>query len=96
VEEDYQIYVPNTFTPDNDGINDYFFAKGTEGALEFRMEVYDRWGLLIWEGHKMSKKWDGTYLNEPVPMDTYVWKVEVLFPNDEENRVFIGHVNVLK
>jgi len=95
VKEDYQIYVPNTFTPDNDGINDFFFAKGTEGALEFRMEIYDRWGLLIWEGHKMSSQWDGTYLNAPVPMDTYVWKVQVLIPNDEEQRVYIGHVNVL-
>jgi gliding motility-associated-like protein len=96
VEEDYQIYVPNTFTPDDDGLNDFFFAEGTEGALEFRMEVYDRWGLLLWEGHRMSAKWDGTYLNVPVQIDTYVWKVEVLFPNDEEQRVYIGHVNVLK
>jgi hypothetical protein len=44
----------------------------------------------------MSDQWDGTYLNGEVPMDTYVWKVEVLFPNDTEARVYIGHVNVLK
>ena len=68
------IYVPNTFTPNGDGLNDTFGVAG-EAIEEFRMQVFNRWGQLVFESKNAMDRWDGTYMGEPVPMGTYVYKV---------------------
>lgn len=68
------IYVPNTFTPNGDGLNDTFGVTG-EAIEEFRMQVFNRWGQLVFESKNAMDRWDGTYLGEPVPMGTYVYKI---------------------
>lgn len=68
------IYVPNTFTPNGDGLNDTFGVAG-EAIEEFRMQVFNRWGQLVFESKNAMDRWDGTYLGEAVPMGTYVYKI---------------------
>jgi gliding motility-associated-like protein len=55
------IYVPSSFTPDNDGVNDYFLAVG-EYIDEFEMTIYNRWGELIFQGFDINRGWDGSFL----------------------------------
>ncbi|MDX1652160.1 MAG: gliding motility-associated C-terminal domain-containing protein [Brumimicrobium sp.] len=88
------IYVPNTFTPDNNGFNDFFFPKG--GNIdEFEMLIFNRWGEVIFESNDFHKKWDGTYKGEPVKDGTYVWKI--IYSDFHGNKEEItGHVNVLR
>jgi gliding motility-associated-like protein len=69
------LYVPNTFTPGPDYLNDIFYAEG-EAILEFHMQIFDRWGERIFESYKQSEGWDGTYKGKPVPLDTYVWIID--------------------
>ena len=88
------LYVPNTFTPDGDGINDGFFAYATEIA-EFRLLVFNRWGEQIYQADQLGKAWDGTYHGVESPIDTYVWRVDLKELNGKKRTVF-GHVNLVR
>lgn len=68
------IYVPNSFTPNGDGINDFFSVKG-EAIQSFTLEIYNRWGQLIFQTRDVTASWDGTYKGQVVPMGAYVYKL---------------------
>ncbi len=87
------IYIPNTFTPNGDGLNDTFGVAG-EAILEFNMKIFNRWGQLIYETSNANERWDGTYLGQKVPMGTYVYKVTASSPNGaRQNKE--GNINVV-
>jgi len=88
------IYVPNTFTPDGRGHNEYFFPKG--GNIKtYEMLIFNRWGELIFESYDFEGKWDGTYNGQPCPDGTYVWKI--IYTDLEGNKEeIVGHVNLLR
>ena len=67
-------YIPNTFTPNDDGINDTFGISG-EAIKEFTMSIYDRWGQLLYETSDANKRWDGTFLGKKVSTGSYVYKI---------------------
>jgi gliding motility-associated-like protein len=96
VKPTYVLYIPNTFTPNNDGLNDGFFAKGV-GIATFNLKIYDRWGHLIFEANDINDKWDGTAKgsSETIKEDVYVWKAEVRDILDRNHKL-TGHVTVLK
>ena len=88
------IYVPNTFTPDGNGINDYFYAKGGN-IKNFEMTIFNRWGELIYESSNLNEKWNGTYNDLPCPDGTYIWKIS--YEDFEYNKEdLVGHVNLLR
>jgi gliding motility-associated-like protein len=70
-----QIYVPNAFTPNNDGKNDILkpIPVGMQTFRYFR--VYNRYGQLVFETNKPFAGWDGYYKSSPAPQGTYVWEV---------------------
>lgn len=89
------IYVPNSFTPNNDGINDIFRPEGLN-VREFRMEIYNRWGDLIFETEDVDEGWNGSVRGGQhyVQIDTYVW---VIFHDTKEGMERLtGHVNVIR
>lgn len=91
---DGAIYVPNTFTPNGDGINDLFVVKGKD-IKTFEFWIFDRWGELIFHTNNMNTYWDGTFGGKPVQIDAYIWKMEY---EDYQNHYgnLIGHVNVIR
>jgi gliding motility-associated-like protein len=68
------VFIPNAFTPNGDGLNDYFevFAAGVQ---EYRILIFDRWGKLIYQSDNPANPWDGKYNGNKVPMDIYVYRV---------------------
>jgi gliding motility-associated-like protein len=71
-----EIYVPTTFTPNKDGINDVFKITAI-GLQSFAyLKVFNRWGQLVYSSNSPNKTWDGTFKGKPVPTGTYVWAVE--------------------
>jgi gliding motility-associated-like protein len=67
------IKAPNTFTPNNDGINDYFFIT-VIGYGEFEsLKIYNRYGQLVFETKSADNKWDGKYNGKPANPGTYYW-----------------------
>jgi gliding motility-associated-like protein len=91
---DGTLYVPNTFTPNGDGFNDLFYALASEVKV-FKMYVFDRWGLKIFESNDLRKSWDGTYGGAAAPIDTYVWRIDYEEESGEKHKVF-GHVNLIR
>lgn len=87
------LYIPNTFTPNGDGINDTFGING-EAVKEFNLVIYNRWGDLIFQSDQFDKRWDGTYKGKKVPCGSYVYKVMASGPtgNKETSE---GNVNVI-
>jgi gliding motility-associated-like protein len=55
-----QIFIPNAFTPNNDGVNDVFRARGPDYE-KFYLAIYNRWGELIFESERMKDGWDGKH-----------------------------------
>ncbi|MGB0918426.1 MAG: gliding motility-associated C-terminal domain-containing protein, partial [Flavobacteriales bacterium] len=93
------IYLPNAFTPGINGINDYFFPQGEGIDLEsYDMEIYDRWGKVVWYTGKYAKKWDGSNKNtgKEAPVGTYVYKITFREFADLDRHVVKGIVNLIR
>lgn len=97
VEPDFTLYIPNSFTPNGNGLNDEFYPKG-ENIAEFEMLIYNRWGNLVFRADDISKHWNGTWQGkggEIVEQDVYVYIIN-LKDKVGQKRQFIGHVTVIK
>ena len=68
------LYVPNSFTPNDDGKNDIFLAYGTLIG-QFEMRIFNRWGQLIFLSDDITKGWDGKYKNSFAQEDVYVYQL---------------------
>ena len=66
------IFIPNVFTPNGDGLNDYFRAIAN-GVDEFSLQIFNRWGQLLFETTDPEKGWDGRVNDYYAPDGTYVW-----------------------
>jgi gliding motility-associated-like protein len=94
IEEEYWIYVPNTFTPDGNQFNNTFKASMIN-IKETEVTIYDRWGQEVFHSTSIRWEWDGTYKDLLVPDGTYTYKIKYVSRSNFED-VLIGHVNVLK
>lgn len=68
------VYVPNSFTPNGDGMNETFGAY-SESVKAFNMEIYDRWGELVFESSNIENRWDGKFKGHAAPQGSYVYKI---------------------
>ncbi len=80
------IFIPNTFSPNGDGTNDYFFPRGVGLYSIKNMQVFNRWGQLVFERRNVavnnpSTGWDGTINGQPAPADVYIYVIEVYCTN---------------
>ena len=93
INMEFYIYVPNTFTPDGDNLNDTFYPV-TVGADELTLYIFDRWGELVFESSD-GTPWNGVYRGEWVKTDVYVWKIKVK-TFEGRKLEFIGQVTALR
>jgi len=91
----YTFYIPNAFTPNDDGINDFFFAKGAN-VLDFEMYIYDRWGMQVFYSNDIKKGWDGKVngAGDVAQQDVYVYKVYIK-DNLKQDHEYIGSVTLV-
>lgn len=88
------LYVPNAFTPDGDGTNDVFMAKGTH-IQEFQLLIFDRWGTVVYKTDNLMSGWDGTVNGNEAKQDVYVYKIQYK-TNESEVLTKEGHLSLLK
>ncbi|MBL7917289.1 MAG: gliding motility-associated C-terminal domain-containing protein [Bacteroidia bacterium] len=101
VKNDFGVYVPNSFTPNYDEVNDYFFPVFSPYGLDpkvFEMEIFDRWGHSVFKTTDINVAWDGTMNNkgdEFIQEGVYVYKIKY---KDMEGKIYhkTGHVTLLK
>lgn len=96
IEPHFNFYIPNAFTPGNDGKNDIFTAVG-EAIDDFSMQIFDRWGELIYETSSLEKGWDGSAKNgsEISMTGVYVYNIRIKDWQGVHHK-FIGKVSLLK
>ena len=74
VTDNFDMYAPSAFTPNNDGINDEFNLYITEAAT-YLLTIFDRWGKTVFQTDDPSKGWDGTQRGKKCPPGIYVWNL---------------------
>jgi len=92
------IGIPNIFSPNGDGINDYFFPREilSRGVTNFRMQVFNRWGLLVFETRSVNGRgWDGRFNGKDQPQDVYVYMIEAGFANGVAEK-YQGNVTLIR
>jgi gliding motility-associated-like protein len=94
VEPVYTFFIPNAFRPNSSGRNDYFFPKG-EAFVNYRMFIYDRWGMTLYEGSEGDIGWDGSFKGKQVPNGVYVYRIIAQDWSGEE-RVYNGSVALIR
>lgn len=95
-----QLFIPNTFTPNGDGQNDYFYPQG-KGVGKIKMFIiYNRWGQKVFErsnfdANVREQGWDGTFQGKPLNPDSFVYTLEATCDNGE-TVFFKGDVTIIK
>lgn len=84
--------IPNTFTPNNDGINDTWRIDYLNTYPDNRVQVFTRTGQLVFESRGYNTPWDGTIKGKPLPFDTYYYIIE---PGNGRDPL-TGYVTIIK
>lgn len=95
VIHDWNIYVPNSFSPNNDGLNDVFIPVGY-GLDEIEINIYDRWGTLVFKTKELKEGWNGFNKNKLCKEDTYVYKIYFSAMNSTRSYERIGRLTLIK
>ncbi len=85
------LYVPNAFTPNNDGVNDVFLPKGVQ-VFNYNLSIYSRWGQLIFQTNNMEEGWEGNGYTS----DNYFYNIT--YSNKENTKVYqkSGNTTLIK
>ena len=87
IANDCYISFPNIFTPNGDGVNDYFFPRNllARGLVQFKMDIYNRWGQNIYSTTNTDGQgWDGRFNNEPQPQGVFIYVIEAKFKDGQK------------
>ncbi len=98
VDNDCYMDLPNVFTPNGDGVNDYFFPRTllTKGLITFKMDIYSRWGELIFTTNTTDGRgWDGMFNGVPQPQGVFVFMIDATF-KDGQKEHHTGNVTLLR
>lgn len=92
----FNLYVPNSFSPNDDGFNDIFLPKGDGFELDsYEIFIYDRWGELVFTSDDINIGWDGTFKKQPLPQGVYTYLISLInYNGDDRNRT--GIVTIIR
>lgn len=88
------IYVPNSFTPNNDGIND-IFKVSTINIIRLEIQIFDRWGILIYQSNDLEGNWNGNKDGNAVQADTYICRI-LATDGSGKTRLLIRPITILR
>ncbi|MBT7996678.1 MAG: gliding motility-associated C-terminal domain-containing protein, partial [Bacteroidetes bacterium] len=94
IPTEFRLFVPNSFTPNGDGINDMFLPKGVF-VSEYNLQIFNRWGEKLFESDDMNEGWDGSFKGEICPLGTYYFQIKGKGVNGK-TEVHNGTVQLLK
>ncbi len=82
------LFIPNAFTPNNDGLNDRFQALANCDLREYSLTVYNRWGELVYSSVDPADSWDGKFRSRDCPSDVYAYVLSYKLSNDPVKTVY--------
>ena len=95
------VYIPNTFSPNDDGNNDYFTIFANDGVKIIKsMQIFDRYGEFVFSKQNFppnidAQGWDGSLRGQAVAIDVYAYSIEVEYA-DGKTETFTGDVTIVK
>jgi gliding motility-associated-like protein len=98
IKRDCYIEIPNSFSPNGDGKNDYFLPRQylSSSVSSFKMTMYNRWGQVIFETSAIDGRgWDGKFNGQDQPLGVYVYQIDVTFDNGSREH-YTGNVTLLR
>lgn len=99
IYKDCYIDVPNAFTPNGDGENDYFFPRQmlSKNLSAFKMQVFNRWGQIVFETQrKDGRGWDGKFNEKDQPLGVYVYVIDITIGGTGKQEHYEGNVTLLR
>ena len=93
---DPELYIPTAFTPNADRINDLFRIPPSSGYQLTSMQVFNRWGQLIFDGKENSPGWDGNYQRNPQPAGLYPYRMEMVAIRSGKKMVKTGTIQLIR
>ena len=97
IQDLFNLYVPNTFSPDGNGVNDLFGPVLSDNLLDYyEIWIFNRWGEIIFYTDLANQYWDGTVNATPVQQDTYIWRIKYKQANVSGLKEKTGHVNLIR
>ena len=98
ITEELIFYVPNAFTPDNNGTNEEFkpiFHSGFD-PFNYNLTIFNRWGEVLFESNNVEYGWHGDYGGQEVTNDVYIWKITFKRNGIDKREQHIGHVTLIR
>lgn len=93
IEEDF--FIPNMFTPNDDGVNDEFYIEAFIDAELKWLHIYDRWGERLFSATSFREHWNGTYRDQPLNPGVYVYHLQMECPDGAQFSK-VGNVTIIK
>lgn len=93
---DCEMLIPNSFTPNEDDKNDYFFPVLTCDYSYYNITIFDRWNNIVFSGSNVNAKWDGRYKGNLCPDDIYVYRIEAIEKNTDKKTVRSGQISLFR
>ena len=92
------IEAPNTFTPNGDGVNDVFLLVTDCDFSDFQLDIYNRWGKIVFQTKDVSASWDGKYQGKQAASELYVYKYRYKLNghSDTEEKIGSGGLNLVR
>jgi gliding motility-associated-like protein len=88
------LFIPTSFSPNEDNLNDRFLPLGVSSAQEYRLTIYNRWGVIVFKTEDVNQGWDGNYEGEEAQPGSYLYVLELLDFNGnkvvESGQVFLS------
>jgi gliding motility-associated-like protein len=94
VEPLFTFYIPDAFTPNADRVNDLFFGQG-DYLRDYNMQIFDRWGEMIFESNDADFHWDGSYKGKQVESGQYIYKFYLIDWQGHDHQ-YVGSVQLLR
>jgi len=91
----HRLYAPNAFTPNRDGVNDFFQFTGVN-IKSLYFQIYDKYGTKMYEGFSMDDRWDGHFKNKPMPNGTYVFNADYTVKETGEKLSKKGYITLIR
>ncbi len=91
-----EVQVPNIFSPNGDGRNDFFLPIGSNKIQLLQFQVFNRWGQMVYNNDAPATGWDGTFNGEPLPTDVYVFQIRYRNLISDEEVVERGDVTLVR
>jgi len=91
-----EMMIPNSFTPNEDNRNDYFFPVAQCDYSYYMMTITDRWGNTVFTTNNINAKWDGRFKGNLCPEDIYIFRIESTEKGSDKKLVRNGHISLFR